>query len=184
MSRKRHRHKGDREINEGSNNRINNNAPFGINPAQLMCMLGGNMDMGQVGNMLSSMKMDGLDLNNFNLGQSGNNQQSRNSTNNRNGFDLGALQGMMNNLGMGNFSLGNNSSLNSNPSFTSSNDKGLDINDKDLDITDGNSDNFGDDLLDEDENIQMLIAIKSIVDSRKANFIDKVIEAYNNGYFK
>ena len=35
MSRKRHRHKGDREINESSNNRINNNAPFGINPANL-----------------------------------------------------------------------------------------------------------------------------------------------------
>lgn len=185
MSRKRHRHKGDREINESSNNRINNNAPFGINPAQLMSMLGGNIDMGQVGNMLSSMKMDGLDLNNFNLGQSGNNQQSRNSTNNRNGFDLGALQGMMNNLGMGNFSLGNNnSSSNSNPSFTSSNDKESEINDENLDMTDRNSDNFGDDLLDDDENIQMLIAIKSIVDSRKANFIDKVIEAYNNGHFR
>ena len=51
-------------------------------------------------------------------------------------------------------------------------------------MTDRNSDNFGDDLLDDDENIQMLIAIKSIVDSRKANFIDKVIEAYNNGHFR
>ena len=48
--------------------------------------------------------------------------------NNRSGFDLGALQGMMNNLGMGNFSLGNNnSSSNSNPSFTSSNDKESEI---------------------------------------------------------
>ncbi|WP_291648481.1 hypothetical protein [Clostridium sp.] len=185
MSKKRHRHKGDRKINEGAGNRINNNAPFGINPAQLMSMLGGNIDMGQIGNMLSSMKMDGLDLNNFNLGQSGNNQQSRNSMNNGSGFDLGALQGMMNNLGMGSFNLGNNNtSLNNTPSFTSSNDKELDINDKDVDMTDRNSDSFDDDLLDDDENIQMLIAIKSIVDSKKANFIDKIIEAYHNGYFK
>ena len=34
-------------------------------------------------------------------------------------------------------------------------------------MTDRNSDNFGDDLLDDDENIQMLIAIKSIVTQEK-----------------
>lgn len=178
MSKKRRRHKGEREFSEGSSNRINNNAPFGINPAQLMSMLGGNMDMGQIGNMLSSMNMDGLDLNNFNLGQLGNNAQGRNNMNNRGGFDLGALQGMMNNLGMGNLNLGSNTpSMDSNSSFTSSNDK-------ELNITNENSEIINDDSLDDDENIQMLIAIKSIVDHKKANFIDKVIEAYSNGYFE
>ncbi|MCR1951329.1 hypothetical protein NSA50_09735 [Clostridium sp. DSM 100503] len=182
MSKKKHRHKGEREINNNSGNRVNNNAPFGINPAQLMSMFGGNMDMGQIGNVLSSMKMDGLDLNNFNLGQFGNNQQGRSGINNRSGFDLGALQGMMNNLGMGNFNLGNNNTnLDSNSNFASSNDNNFDITDIKSDTSDNSL--LDDDLLD-DENIQMLIAIKSIVDSKKAKFIDKVIEAYNNGYFK
>lgn len=35
----------------------------------------------------------------------------------------------------------------------------------------------------EDENIQMLIAIRSIVDEDKALFIDKVIKLYNEGVF-
>lgn len=181
MSKKRHRHKGERVNNESSSNRVNKNAPFGINPAQLMSMLGGNIDMGQIGNMLSSMNMDGLDLNNFNLGQFGNSSQDRNNMNNRVGFDLGALQGMMNNLGMGSFNLHNNNNNNDTSEFNSSFNQ---IDDNNLDITDEKSNMHDIDLLDDDENIQMLIAIKSIVDSKKATFIDKVIEAYNNGYFK
>jgi hypothetical protein len=178
MSKKKNRHKGERINNENSSNRINN-APFGINPAQLMSMLGGNIDMGQIGNMLSSMKMDGLDLNNFNLGQLGNNAPNKgSSTSNRIGFDLGSLQGMMNNLGMGGFNLGNNNSQNLN--FTNLNSE----NDNNLNIANEENNNSTDESIYYDENIQMLVAIKSIVDSKKAIFLDKVIEAYNNGYFK
>ena len=39
-------------------------------------------------------------------------------------------------------------------------------------------------FFEEDENVQMLIAIKSIVDPKKAIFLDRVIEAYNKGFFK
>ena len=178
MSKKKNRHKGERINNENSSNRINN-APFGINPSQLMSMLGGNIDMGQIGNMLSSMKMDGLDLNNFNLGQLGNNVPNKgNNMNNRIGFDLGALQGMMNNLGMGGFNLGNNN-------FQNLNSTNLNLeNDNNLNIANEENDNSTECLGDYDENIQMLVAIKSIVDSKKAIFLDKVIEAYNNGDFK
>ena len=89
---KRKRRRREERVNSQASSNLGSNIPFGINPAQLMNLLGGNVDLNQIGNMLSSMKMDGLDLNNFNLGQSGNNQQSRNGTNNRNGFDLGAYK--------------------------------------------------------------------------------------------
>ncbi|GAA0761483.1 MULTISPECIES: hypothetical protein [Clostridium] len=173
MSRKKRRHKGERVVNENSNNRTNN-APFGINPAQLMSMLGGNMDMSQIGSMLSSMKMDGLDLNNFNLGNFNNNHQENNvNPGNRNIFDLGALQGMMNNLGLGNFNFNNNS-----PQYSNlTNENNLNISDDDIDSIDN-------EVLYDDENIQMLIAIKSIVDPKKAAFIERIIEAYNKGDFK
>lgn len=175
MSRKKRRHKGDRAVNENSSNRMNN-APFGINPAQLMSMLGGNMDMSQIGNMLSSMNMDGLDLNNFNLGNLNNNHQENNmNSSNRNMFDLGALQGMMNNLGLGNFNFNNNSPQQYSNVTNDSNN---------LNISDDEIDSLDNELRDDDENIQMLIAIKSIVDPKKAAFIERIIEAYNNGDLK
>ena len=43
---------------------------------------------------------------------------------------------------------------------------------------------IGNEFLEEDENVQMLVAIKSIVDYKKAVFLDKVIDAYNSGLFK
>ncbi|WP_066895369.1 hypothetical protein [Clostridium nigeriense] len=156
---------------------INNATPFGINPAQLMSLLGNNMDFNQIGNMLSSMKIDGLDLNNFNLNPKNNNET------NRSGFDLGPLQGFMNGLGLGGSNLSNN---NSNV-FGS-----MDNNQKEFEVQEVNEEhknNFEEsfqeeDFLEEDENIQMLIAIKSIVDSKKAHFLDRVIEEYNKGNFK
>jgi predicted transcriptional regulator YheO len=43
-----------------------NNNPFGINPQQLLSMLGGNMDMSGLGNLLSAMNKNGFDLNSLN----------------------------------------------------------------------------------------------------------------------
>jgi hypothetical protein len=159
---KRKRHKREKEERNNSNNM--NSAPFGINPLQLMNMLGSNIDMGQIGNMLSSMKMDGLDLNSVNLGQNNNNNMDNSSSMNNNmGFDLGSLQNMLNNLG-----LSNNSGLNQ------FNNDDLNINDKkdDLEV------NY------EDENLEMLKAIKIIVDPNKTEFIDRIITAYKNGDIK
>jgi hypothetical protein len=178
MSKRKRRRREERRSSETSSN-LGNSAPFGINPAQLMNLLGGNVDFNQIGNMLSSMKIDGLDLNNFNLNQVNNNQP------NRTGVDFGPLQGMMNNLGLGNINM-----QGSNPSSFSfvDNDAHIDnIEKEDLneEVNPENEENLlEEDFLEEDENIQMLIAIKSIVDSKKAIFIDKVIEAYNKGYFK
>lgn len=169
MSKKKHRHRGQSETENVNNQTIN--TPFGINPSQLMSMLGGNIDIGQIGNMLSKMRVDGLDLNNFNLGQlSGMNNQNISNTKNTNnsssisGFDLGAIQGMMNNLGLGNI---NNIDKNL-PKQVNSN------------IAVDNKEN----LEEKDENIEMLIAIKRIVNEKRGLFIDKIIEAYKNGDFK
>ena len=60
---KRKRRRRDDRVNNQSSNDFGNNMPFGINPSQLMNLFGGNIDFNQIGNMLSSMKIDGLDLN-------------------------------------------------------------------------------------------------------------------------
>ena len=159
MSKRKRRHKRENNIIE-NNNPFNNN-PFGINPNQLMGLLGGNFDFNQIGNLLSSMGNEGLNLSNFNL----NNNQG-----NKNQFDF-----------MNNFPLGN---LNSNNIV----EENI-ANDEKINITDDDDDDDeiieeDDEFIEEDENIQMLIAIKSIVDSKKANFIERIIEEYSKGTFK
>lgn len=157
MSKRKRRHKRENNIIE-NNNPFNNN-PFGINPNQLMGLLGGNFDFNQIGNLLSSMGNEGLNLSNFNL----NNNQG-----NKNQFDF-----------MNNFPLGN---LNSNNIVEEKI-----INDEKINITDDEEEEIieeDDEFIEEDENIQMLIAIKSIVDSKKANFIERIIEEYSKGTFK
>lgn len=194
MSKKKRRRKGDTSKIEPSNN---NALPFGINPSQLMNMLGGNFDMGQIGNMLSNMKTDGLDLNNFNVAQGGNkNQQTQagmnmgsgNMMNNMQGgmggVDLGLFQNMMNNLGI-NTGMGNNQNNNFDNNFNGNKNSNINSKksnkkyDSDLNITNENNiDGYVD-----DENIQMLEAIKKIVDVDKIEFIERIINAYNSGKF-
>jgi hypothetical protein len=83
------RHKNRQEVSSTSNNRnnmnsqqqMNYNNPFGINPNQLLSMFG-NIDMNQINSMLQSMGADGFDFNNFNLGSIQNlmNGMGRNNT--------------------------------------------------------------------------------------------------------
>lgn len=174
-----------RRREEARRNEINTNTPFGINPAQLMGLLGNNIDFNQIGNMLSSMKTDGLDLNNFNL----NNENI--SQGNRKAFDSTPLQGFMSSLGLNDIGKNNNSNMfNSNINIQSEintenedneiNEENINSSQEEFDEREFNEEEF----LEEDENIQMLIAIKSIVDSKKALFLERVIEEYNKGSFK
>jgi len=91
----KHRHKSY-EGNDMSTRRpigsMNNN-PFGINPQQLLSMLGGNVDMNGLGNLLTAMNKNGFDLNslnnlnNLNVNPNNNantNNNNSNSTNNNN----------------------------------------------------------------------------------------------------
>ncbi|MGL5378571.1 hypothetical protein [Clostridium sp.] len=184
MSKRRHKHRVDDGNGNNFKNNNQNNNPFGINPAQLMSLLGGNMDMSQIGNLLSSMNTDGFDLNNLNLGAlqniMGNNGNQNNGGVNLGNFDMGPLQSMFSGAGgsggidfsalqniMGGADL---SKLNNNSSEKSaSSSKGKSKN-KDLDY--------------EDENLEFLMAIRRIVDTDKIDFIDRIIEAYNDGSFK
>ena len=168
MSKRKRRRRDDR-VNSQSSTDFGNNMPFGINPSQLMNLFGGNIDFNQIGNMLSSMKIDGLDLNNFNL-----NQEKSNS--NAKEFDFSPLQKIMSNLGMNNFNVGNN---NVSPFEEDSNISYMDSKENNQEVEEARDEDF----FEEDENVQMLIAIKSIVDSKKAIFLDRVIEAYNKGFF-
>lgn len=61
----KHRHKSSEESSNEKNESMYNN-PFGITPQQLLGLLGGNMDMNGLGNVLSSMGKEGFDLNSLN----------------------------------------------------------------------------------------------------------------------
>ncbi|MBQ6820535.1 MAG: hypothetical protein IJO26_04475 [Clostridium sp.] len=193
---KRKRRRREERLNNRSSNNLDNKLPFGINPEQLINFLGGNMDFSQIGNMLSSMKNDGVDLNNYSMNNNGYN------SNNQMGFDLGPLQGLLNSLGIGgvNFNNNTNQDISENNRIDtvkkvvteSYNNENLYKEDIEIEsLQESNIDEGIDEeeilsetCLDEDENIQMLIAIKSIVDPQKVIFIDKVIQAYNKGIFK
>ena len=176
MSKRRRRRREDRINSQSTSNQGNNN-PFGINPTQLMNLLGSNIDFNQIGSMLSSMKTDGIDLNNFNLNQGSNNQS------NSMGFDFTPLQNIMSNLGLGNFNLSNNGSSISSFENNTINTENLDSMENE-DYSEEVKEDMVDEFLEDDENVQMLVAIKSIVDYKKAVFLDKVIDAYNKGFFK
>lgn len=175
--------------------------PFGINPTQLMGLLG-NVDMGKIGNILSSMNKDGFDLNNLNLGSIQN--MMSNNKGDVNNQNLSAMQKMMAGMGikdnqggpsiedmiknMGNFQnmqkdMNNGANNNTNLNSKQSND--ISRNKKNRN---GNNKKESAIKIDEnikvDENIDMLLAIKKIVNYDKAKFIDKIIELYNNGEFE
>lgn len=152
MSKKRHKHREEKCNCPNCRNRSYGNNPFGFNPAQLMSLLGGNADLGKIGNVLSTMKGDGFDLNNLNLGS------------------------LQNPLG-GKKEEGSSIDINQLQNVLSKMDKGE--NSEDIEET---VDSILDD--DMDENIEMLKNVRNIVDSNKAIFLDKVINAYKNGDIK
>lgn len=70
MSKKRHRDRMNYNYMNSDpryqmrNNMYNN--PFGINPQQLLNMLGGNLDLNSLNNLITSMNKDGFDFNSMN----------------------------------------------------------------------------------------------------------------------
>ncbi|ATD55660.1 hypothetical protein [Clostridium chauvoei] len=187
MSKKKHRHKVEQcdcpncrnKNNKGTNN------PFGINPAQLMGLLGG-MDMSQIGNMLSSMNRDGFDLNNLNLGAMQNilGGNNNNSGMNQGGFDVSSLQNIMSKVGSGAGLNFNNLDFGPLQNMMGGNNNQEKSNENKANEKNNNKISDDYDSLSIDENIEFLRNIRSIVDPKRADFIDKVIEAYNNGSFR
>lgn len=204
--RKEGRASGNNSHNMSGRNPMMNN-PFGIDPKQLLGMLGGNMDMGRLNNMLSSMNRDGFDfssiaqmtgMNNNGMGNNMNynpNQQVNQNFNQQGqqqmgggGFNFNNLMNMMN--GMTN-NPNNNVAFNGNTSDNNLNNTSSDGNENikdDEEFKKNKSDkyNYIDNLddIECDENILMLKSIKNIVNQSRGEFIDKVIKAYINGDFK
>lgn len=156
---------GTNNMNSANNNNRQGNNGFGLNPNQLLASMFGNVDMGQINNILQSMNTQGFDFNNLNLGN---------------------LQGLMGNMG-GNMG-GNQNSNQGNSMNQNTTTEGVKNNQNSMSEAQSNkSEEFvGNDYknnMRNDENIQMLKALRSIVDDERVEFIDKIIEKYNDGDF-
>lgn len=173
----------DREQGEGGNQfglNVNNN-PFGIDPMQLMNLLG-NMDMGRVNTMINTMNKNGFDINsannmmNNNFENITNTKSQNNQMNQMNGmpevasmknskFDINTLNALAEKMGGGRIGINNNERPHS---------------DKNLKVETNIGEKKGSEV---EENLQLLLSIRNIVDFSKKGFIDKIIEKYKNGEF-
>jgi hypothetical protein len=183
MAKRKHR-EHDPTINETKSNTNTNsntrNMPFGIDPMQLMGLFGGNLDVNNMGNMLSSMNTNGFNLGN--LGNLGSIAQMMGLN-----LDNNFLQGNMTSLG-NDFSKNMHQSGSQNMNTNSSNTNSVNTNSKsseasNLDRNNKKSTNSKNSKED-DVNLNFLIALKSHVHPDRIKFIDKIIEAYKNGEFK
>lgn len=110
------------------------NSPFGINPSELLSMLGGNFNMNGLGNLLANMNLEG-----FNLNSMKNNIHKENKAN-----------------------------YNTNDNYKNEKDS-VEVDRVEMDADEEN-----------DKNIQMLIALKTIVSPDRIEFIDRIIKLYKN----
>lgn len=166
MSKHRRKGKGDMENNHqnmGERNNMMNN-PFGIDPKQLLGMLGGNMDMGRLNNMLSSMNRDGFDFSSIAQmpGNNNNNNNGMNMNSNSNfnanpgqqgqqsqqnlsgGFNFNNLMNMMNGMT-------NNQNINANPANTKVDNS---MNESNSDSISTNEKKMSDNLVNSNEEIE------------------------------
>lgn len=174
MAKHKHREQ-DPIINDTNTNSTTNNKniPFGIDPMQLMGLLGGNFDMGNMGNMLSSMNTNG-----FNLGSLGSLAQMMGLN-----LDNNFLQGNMNNQDndinknmYSNVNRNTKSYPNNNTGSKSSASSNADKNNK--------KSTSNKNVKENDPNLDFLMALRSYVHPDRINFIDKIIGAYKNGEIK
>lgn len=181
MSRKRRRERRSDDDMNNNNNNNNNDNPMGLNP-QLLNMLGANnIDMSKVSQMMAAMNQDGFDINSIGNLLSGKGNQMGNGQ----GFpgmppefsNIANMMGNMNNMNRNNRNFSNNN-LNSNLDNNNfvNNNMNNNMNNNFKHKVKNNSN-----MMHEDENIEMLLAVKSVVNNQKAKFIDKIIEMYKNG---
>ena len=178
MAKHKHREQdqiiNDTNANSNNNNNTNTNTmPFGIDPMQLMGLLGGSFDMSNMGNMLSSMNTNGFDLGNLGslakmMGLNLDNNFLQGNMNNTNN-DIN--KNMYSNVSRNMKSYpNNNASPKSNPSSNVDKNNKKSTNNKSVE--------------DNDANLEFLMALKSYVHPDRIQFIDKIIEAYKSGEFK
>ncbi|MEG1481509.1 hypothetical protein, partial [Clostridium sp.] len=186
------------------NNFANN--PFGIDPNQLMNMLG-NVDGDKMKNIMESMDKEGIDLNSFmaqngmNPGNNGmnqgnpgmNNNGNQGAGNNMNPMDILKNMGMnQGNAGMNNGNPGMNGNMgsmgNMNPMAILSqltqmgNFNGQNKNNNNNGNNNNNRKNNKKNKYNTgDANMDMLLAVRDSVDSERIEFVDKIIGMYKKG---
>lgn len=195
-----------RNNNTNNANNVVNNNPFGIDPMQLMSLLGGNFDMNS---MLQSMNTNGFNLANLeplakmagiNLGNNGmfnnmNQGQCMNQNNNMNGAMKGNMNGTMNE----NMNNGFNSDINTNDNISDDimsvknedNNQAFEMenidnqkNDKGKKSSSRKENSKKQDKVNMDDNLKFLISLKTYIHPDRVKLIDKMIELYNKGIFK
>ncbi|GEP62397.1 hypothetical protein CBE01nite_01650 [Clostridium beijerinckii] len=170
----KHKHREQDQTSNDTSSNINDNArntPFGIDPMQLMGLLGGNFDMNNMGNMLASMNTNGFNLGNLNsIAQ----MMGLNLDNNLFQGNMSGSQSNVNNKNM--YSNPKEYSSNTNPknSENLNEDKGV----KKNNVTTNRN------IKDKDANLEFLMAIRSYAHPDRIKFIDRIIEAYKNGELK
>ena len=195
MSKKKHKSKSNSREEDGKasfNNLANN--PFGIDPNQLMSMLG-NVDQNKLNNIMASMEKEGIDLSSFPPINEFNNSNNGNSNINNN-FNYSG-NNINNNMNNG----GNNSNMNPMDLFNSGNwgnNMGgmgsmnpiaiinqlarMNNGNCNKNNTNNNSNskkknnyNTG------DPNMDMLLALRNSVAAERIEFVDKIIGIYKKG---
>ncbi|HBJ1649924.1 hypothetical protein FDB55_04440 [Clostridium botulinum] len=178
--------------NVGSNNfraNNNNNNPFGIDPTQLMGMLGGNFD---INSLLASMNIDGLNLANLaplanmagiNLGNFGNSNQM-NNMNNMNNMNPMNGDSNINNMNDITNDFTNTSNDIMQDFMNTSNNMNFQENNVNEKKSKKTSSHRKKEIEEEDGNLEMLISLRGFVHPEKVDFIDKIIDLYKTGAFK
>lgn len=179
----KHKHKNrdsmqnNNEMNNNNNMQNTNSNPFGIDPFALMNLLGGNMDMRNLGNVLSSINTNG-----FNIGNLENIAKMA-------GINLNAMNNNMNGISS---MMNTHSSTNNEPNnVVKPTDSAQELNDdiEDIDIESKpkksekkkNEKKQGNIITKEDENLIFLKQLRSYIHPNKAAFIDKIIKLYMEG---
>lgn len=174
----KHKHRSQESIRNNADTSANannrNSIPFGIDPMQLMGLLGGNFDMNNMGNMLASMNTNGFNMGNLNsLAQMmglnlDNNLFQGTTTNQTNEMNKNLYSNANPNMKK----YGSNNVTKNGENFNT------DMGSKKSDSTGANKS-----VKDNDENLEFLMALRSYVHPDRIRFIDKIIEAYRSGEF-
>jgi hypothetical protein len=177
MSKRKHKEQETIRNETNSNTSSRSNTPFGIDPMQLMGLLGGNIDMNNMGSMLASMNTNGFNMGNLNsiaqmMGLNlDNNLFQGNMNTPNNDFN----KNMFPNINQTQREHPNTSSANPMSSKSTENQSG----DKSTRRHSANKNTS-----ENDANLEFLMALRSYAHPDRIKFIDSIIEAYKRGELK
>ena len=164
-----------------------NNNPFGIDPMQLLGLLGGNFDMRNMSNMLASMNTNGFNLNNLGpLAQMAGLNLDNNFTNGNNNLNRNTNTNLTSDIQ--NMSPNNNMNKDE-ANIQKHNETNRRDNTKISHNEDVRQEQSAENMVQSknkkvDENLEFLIVLRGFVHQSKVPFIDKIIDGYKKGLFK